>query len=102
MPPGGALIFELYRTPAGEDRVRLTFAYETLDQLRHASAREGGIVLSPVRLPGCDGGACSVPLAQLAQRAHALAAMGFVERAWTPASDAPVPAVDPRWMACAP
>jgi len=106
MPPGGALIFELYRTSAGEDRVRFRFAYQTLAQLRHATALADGEALAPVRLPGCTGAAdCSVPLAQLAARAHALASQGFVQRAWTAASDAPIaaaPLVDPDWMHCAP
>jgi 4-phytase/acid phosphatase len=104
MPPGGALIFELYRTSAGEERVRLRFAYETLAQLRTSSALADGVALSPVRLRGCDGDDCSVSLAQLGARAHALAGAGFVQRAWT-ASDAPIalaPLVDPNWMRCSP
>jgi len=105
MPPGGALIFELYRTSAGEDRVRLRFAYETLAQLRSSTALGDGVALSPVRLPGCDGPACSVPLTELANRAHAFARGGLVQRPWTPASDAPIataPLVDPSWMHCSP
>ena len=33
-PPGGALVFELWRDPAGERWVRVRFIYQTLDQLR--------------------------------------------------------------------
>jgi len=105
MPPGGALIFELYRTGAGEARVRLKFAAQTLAQLRHSSALVDGAALTPVRLPGCDGDDCSVSLAQLAARAHALAGAGLVQRPWTPTSDAPMPLAplaDPMWMRCLP
>jgi 4-phytase/acid phosphatase len=105
MPPGGALIFELYRTVAGAYRVRLQFAYETLAQLRSASALPDGIAISPVQFAGCDGADCSVPLERFAALAHSLSTRGFVQHDWTPASDANIdlaPLGDPDWTHCAP
>ncbi|HTU70300.1 MAG TPA: hypothetical protein VMF11_08240 [Candidatus Baltobacteraceae bacterium] len=103
MPPGGALIFELYRTAAGAYRVRLRFAYETLAQFRSKDALPSGIAFSPVYFAGCTGRDCSAPLARFVTLAHALEREGFVQRDWTRSSDAPIelaPPADPSWTHC--
>jgi 4-phytase / acid phosphatase len=103
MPPGGALVFELYRQSSGEYRVHLHFVYQTLAQFRHASPLPDGIATSPVRMPGCSGDDCSVPLSRLATLAHQLSQQGFVQHGWTPSSDASVnlaPLGDPPWTHC--
>ncbi len=103
MPPGGALIFELYHLRDGSYRVHLHFVYETLAQFRNSSAIAGGIATSPVTMPGCDGDDCNVPLAQFAALAHRLSQRGFVQHDWTNASAAPVdlaPLGDPAWTRC--
>jgi 4-phytase/acid phosphatase len=103
MPPGGALIFELYRTAASELRVRVRFAYETFAQFRSNSPLADGIATVPVHLAGCSGEDCSVPLARFAALSRALARRGFVQHDWTPESDAPVdlaPLADPAWTRC--
>lgn len=102
-PPGGALIFELYRTAAGEFRVRLRFVYDTLAQFRSDAALPDGIAVAPVRFSGCSDDDCSAPLGHFAALARALAARGFVRHDWTPASDAAVdlaPLGDPSWTRC--
>jgi 4-phytase / acid phosphatase len=103
MPPGGALLFELYRTNAAEYRVRIEFVHETLAQLRSASVLPDGVVRTPVHFNGCAGSDCSISLMQLGTLVHRIAAQGYVRRAWTPASDAPVelaPLGDPSWTHC--
>ncbi len=103
MPPGSALVFELYRTPAGAYRVRLRIVYETLGQFRSATRVAGGVRVAPVRFAGCGGADCSVPLARIAALATALANAGFVDPAWTPDTDAPpelAPLTDPAWSRC--
>ena len=103
MPPGGALVFELYRRPSGEYRVHLHFVYETLAQFRSARVLPGGVETSRVRMPGCSGRDCDLPLSRLAALAHDLARRGFVRHDWTNASDAPVdlaPLGDPSWTKC--
>jgi len=105
MPPGSALIFELYRLRSGAYRVHLHFVYETLAQFRSSSAIAGGISTSPVTMPGCSGSDCDLPLAQFAALAHRLAQRGFVQHDWTSASDAPIalaPLGDPAWTHCNP
>lgn len=94
MPPGGALVFELFREPSGDYRVHVHFVYETMAQFRSASALPDGIATSPVADYG---------LGELAALAHRVAQRGFVLREWTPASDAPVdlaPLRDPSWTKC--
>lgn len=105
MPPGGALIFELYRLRSGEYRVHLHFVYDTLAQFRSTTAIAGGIATSSVTMPGCSGVDCNLPLAQFAALAHRLSQRGFVQHDWTKASDAPVdlaPLGDPAWTRCNP
>jgi 4-phytase / acid phosphatase len=103
MPPGSALIFELYRTPQGEYRVKLRFAYQSITQLRGESELPSGTAEVPVRFEGCTSGECSVPLADLAKIAGGLVERGFVQKAWTPATAAPLDfptLADPDWTAC--
>lgn len=60
-PPGGALIFSLWRDAAtGQDSVKLRYLAQTLDQMRHADPLS---VASPpegqdVALPGCAAAGC--------------------------------------------
>jgi 4-phytase/acid phosphatase len=103
MPPGSALIFELYRTSAGEYRVDLRFASQTLTQFRSNADLANGAHAVPVRFAGCTGTNCSAPLAHLAAIASALASRGFVKRSWTPNTTAPVrepPLADTSWTHC--
>lgn len=96
MPPGAALVFELYRDPSGAYRVRVHFVYQTMAQYRSASALPDGIATSPVS---------DYSLSDLSGVAHTLAQRGFVLHDWTSASDAPVnlaPLVDPAWTKCNP
>jgi 4-phytase/acid phosphatase len=55
-PPGGALLFELWRSPQGERFVRLEYTAQTIDQMRHAEpltpANPPG--QEPIFLPGCS------------------------------------------------
>jgi 4-phytase / acid phosphatase len=94
MPPGGALVFVLYREPAGTYSVRVHFVYQTMAQFRSASALQDGIATSPVG---------EYSLAGLGTRAHELAQLGFVLHDWTNASDWVVnlaPLGDPSWTNC--
>lgn len=103
MPPGGALMFELYKSPAGGYRVRLRFAYETMEQYRHYKLVPGGVTSVPVRFEGCSGTDCSVPLERLSALARAISSEGLVRDAWTRDSDAPVtldPLANPKWTRC--
>lgn len=56
-PPGGSLIFELWRSPMGVDYVRVYYTAQTLQQMRETqtltSANPPERV--PVAVPGCDG-----------------------------------------------
>jgi 4-phytase/acid phosphatase len=102
MPPGGALIFELYKTAGGEPRVRLKFATQSLAQFRSSGSLPGGIVVVPARFAGCSGEDCSVSLANLAKIARHVASRGFVLKEWTNATDAMLdfpPLVDPENLA---
>jgi 4-phytase/acid phosphatase len=51
-PPGGALIFSLWRETSGEDIVRLRYAAQTVDQMRALSAEPP--VSQEVYIPGCE------------------------------------------------
>jgi 4-phytase / acid phosphatase len=105
MPPGGALIFELYKGAGNEPRVRLKFATQTLAQFRSEAALPGGVAVVPARFAGCTGDDCSVSLASLAAIARNASSRGFVLKEWTKASDAILafpPLVDPAWTNCSP
>jgi 4-phytase/acid phosphatase len=64
-PPGGALIFSLWKNRAGQYSVRLQFAAQTLDQMHDASelSRAHPPAIANVFVPGCssaaEGYACS-------------------------------------------
>jgi len=70
-PPGGALIFSLWREPrAGRYSVRLRYVAQTLEQMRYAepvsvSAPPEGV---DVPFPGCGAGDCPWETAQAALR----------------------------------
>lgn len=55
-PPGGALIFELWRTPSGEPFVRLAFATQTLEQMRKSQplTPSNPPAEAPIFVPGCS------------------------------------------------
>ncbi|MEO9170078.1 MAG: histidine-type phosphatase [Candidatus Baltobacteraceae bacterium] len=103
MPPGGALIFELYRDAGDTPRVRLAFAHQTLAQMRSGSRITGGELSEPVQFAGCTQSDCSMPLSELAAKSRALVKAGVVRAAWTPPSNEEVdlpPLVDPAWTKC--
>lgn len=83
MPPGGALVFELYMTPKRHYRVRIRFAFETLQQFRSYSYRPGGILTTTVRFEGCARSDCSVPLRTMQAWADGISRKGFVRKAWS-------------------
>ncbi|HEY5341686.1 MAG TPA: histidine-type phosphatase, partial [Candidatus Aquilonibacter sp.] len=83
MPPGGALVFVLYRGAQGDARVGLRFVYETLAQFRSDTPLPGGVAVSPVYLPGCRTDECTVPLAEFVALARVLGTRGFVVHDWT-------------------
>ena len=51
-PPGGALIFSLWRETSGEDIVRLRYAAQTVDQIRALSAEPP--MIQELSIPGCE------------------------------------------------
>lgn len=55
-PPGGALVFELWRQAAGQDAVRVFFTAQTLDQMRSATPLSLNTPPErvPVFMPGCS------------------------------------------------
>ena len=64
-PPGGALVFELWQSAAGEDSVRLYYTTQTLEQMRSATvlSKENPPVRVPVFIPSCSRADffCSLP-----------------------------------------
>lgn len=103
MPPGGAIVFELYASDAGEYRVRLRFVYETLPQFMSDTKLADGIRSVPITFAGCSRSDCSVPVSRFAQIADGLNARGFVQKEWTQNTLAPValaPLTDPPWSKC--
>ncbi len=57
-PPGAALAFEVWKSPAGERFVRVAILYQTLDQLRRETALDAARPAGRVDLvvPGCADG----------------------------------------------
>ena len=56
-PPGGALVFELWRvTPAGNDRVRVFYTAQSLDQMRSKQplSLEHPPLTAPLFVPACS------------------------------------------------
>lgn len=93
MPPGGALVFDLYET-GGQYTVRLRFVYETLAQFMSNAPIKDGIQSAPVS---------EMPMDALVAKVMQYERLGYVQMAWTPMSDAPValaPLTDPAWSTC--
>jgi len=67
-PPGGALVFELWRSAHGEDSVRVYYTAQTLEQMRAATVltRENPPVRVPVFIPACGRADFSCSLADFA------------------------------------
>jgi 4-phytase / acid phosphatase len=64
-PPGGALIFSLWRNPAGQYSLKLRYVAQSLDQMRNSqmgNADKPSLAASPesedVALPGCPSSGC--------------------------------------------
>lgn len=103
MPPGSALIFELYKTPSNQYRVRMRFAYETMEQFHHYKLVENGTSSVPVRFAGCEGPDCSVPLERWSALSQKIENERLVQKAWTQESTDAVnldPLVNPKWTQC--
>lgn len=63
-PPGGALIFELWRSPANIFSIRVFYTAQTLDQMRDTQtlSAENPPARAEVYVPGCSGedGSCTL------------------------------------------
>lgn len=104
MPPGGALIFGLYKTSENQYRVRARFAYETMDQFHHYKLVDNGVGNVPVHIAGCDGTDCSVPLDRLSALSQKIQNQRLVRKQWTPESTDAVnldQLYNPKWTQCA-
>jgi 4-phytase / acid phosphatase len=65
-PPGGALVFELWRvTPGGDDRVRVFYTAQSLDQMRSEQplSLEHPPLIAPLFVPACSRADLSCSLA---------------------------------------
>jgi 4-phytase / acid phosphatase len=73
-PPGGALVFELWQSAAGEDSVRLYYTTQTLEQMRSAMvlSKENPPVRVPVFIPSCSRADFSCSLADFGQALRTL------------------------------
>jgi 4-phytase / acid phosphatase len=112
MPPGSALVFDLFEASSGEYSVGLRYASMTLEQFRASAkeALEGGIGTTPVTFTVCAADKCEtcatdecvVPLQQFESLAEWLVAQRFVDDEWTAPSNEPVvvPLADPKWTEC--
>jgi hypothetical protein len=110
MPPGSALIFDLFGGPGPGPsyRVRLRFAAMTIQQFRRATriAGDGGIRTSPVVFDGCTmaAGQCTAPLENFVAAAESLMRGNLVDPDWgDPGSGIPAAAArpaDPKWTKC--
>jgi 4-phytase/acid phosphatase len=103
MPPGAALVFELYRAANAQYRVRLRYVTDTAEQFRHYNLLPAGIQNVSVRFPGCSGDDCSIPLDRLSEISSDLLRDGLVRKEWTNANDDAVtldPLVNPKWTQC--
>jgi hypothetical protein len=78
MPPGSALLFELFHAWSGEYRVRLRFAAMTLAQFRAGKPMAGGVETTPVTFTGCESLGCTAPIEQFESLAQSLEDRGFV------------------------
>jgi 4-phytase/acid phosphatase len=75
-PPGGALVFELWQSAAGEDSVRLYYTTQTLEQMRSATvlSKENPPVRVPVFIPACSRADFSCSLTDFERALQALTA----------------------------
>ena len=71
-PPGGALVFELWRAADGENSVRIYYTTQTLEQMRAATVltRENPPARVPVFVPACSRADFSCPLADFKRALH--------------------------------
>jgi 4-phytase / acid phosphatase len=71
-PPGGALVFELWRSAAGDDLVRVYYTTQTLEQMRTATklSKENAPVRVPVFVPACSRADLSCSLEDFQQALH--------------------------------
>jgi 4-phytase/acid phosphatase len=71
-PPDGMLVFETYRGAGGAETVRISFVYQTADQLRTLRPLVGGETpgISPIVPRGCDTTGCSVAAFETALTTH--------------------------------
>ena len=62
-PPGGALIFSLWRDPKGQDFVRLRYSAQTVDQMRNADplTLAAPPASQELSIPGCENKSCLWP-----------------------------------------
>ena len=103
MPPGSALLFELFHTQSGRYHVGLRFAAMTLAQFRAGEPIAGGVKTTSVTFTGCESLECTVPIEQFESLAQSLEDRGFVDDAWAAPSILGVvlsPLVDPPWTKC--
>jgi len=79
-PPGGALVFELWRSSAGDDSVRVYYTAQTLDQMRDSTP----LTLAdppervPIFVPGCSRADMSCSLEGFAATARRVIDPAFV------------------------
>jgi len=71
-PPGSALVFELWKQPAGDYFVRVWFTTQTLEQMRYSTplTANNPAVRVPVFIPACSGDDFSCPLPRFLSAAH--------------------------------
>ncbi len=103
MPPGSALVFELYATAARDYRVRVRFTYESIEQFHHYKLIDGGVASVPVTMRGCEDSDCSVPLERLSALSRSIEREGLVRKEWTQESSDAVnfdPLLNPKWTQC--
>jgi 4-phytase / acid phosphatase len=76
-PPGGALVFELWRRPAHEDLVRAYYTVQTPDQMRHSTSLtlKSPPGKAPLFVPGCSQALAGSPCDWSAFRRLALSAV---------------------------
>lgn len=98
MPPGGALVFDLYKKGA-EYSVKLVFVYETMAQFTSNKKLARGVAVATVTCGVTAAQGCEMPLGSYA----AIGNLRLVQPAWTEMTSAPValePLADPEWSRC--
>jgi 4-phytase/acid phosphatase len=71
-PPDGMLVFEAYHQPDGSKTVRISFVYQTADQLRNLTPLGAGNEpgTTPVMPQACDATGCALPAFEKTLRSH--------------------------------